>query len=205
MICSVHRVPRIAGFVVMVLLSSGASAQIGAATERAAARAAVTAAERQAAERAAKEAATATSRRAATQAADRVIKRWSSSLCKSAAPCPLPSKTADTFKGGSYDEVILGSDTVLYRAFHDPKHRFGVAGERFSYWSRSDSRGVQATVDSAIDVSRYGNTAERLVAVRVPKGTRVYEGLTQSIHKGPAGGGNQVVLDDVRLAWEVKP
>lgn len=189
----------------LLVMPVAATAQIGAAAERAAARAAVTAAERQAAERAAKAAATATSRRAATQAADRVIKRWSSSLCKSAAPCPLPAKMADTFKGGSYDEVILGSDTVLYRAFHDPKHRFGMAGERFSYWSRSDSRGVQAAVDNAIDVSRYGNTAERLVAVRVPRGTRVYEGQTQSIQRGPIGGGNQVVLDDVRPAWEVKP
>ena len=188
-----------------VLLPGAASAQIGAAAERAAARAAVTAAERQSAERTAKEAAGATSRRALNQAADRVVKRWSSSFCKPAVPCPLPAKTANTFKGGSYDEVILGGDTVLYRVFHEPAHRFGMPGERFSYWSRSDARGTQAAVDSAIDVSKYGNTAERLVAVRVPRGTRVYEGKTQSIERGPIGGGNQVVVDGVRPGWEVKP
>lgn len=187
------------------LLPGAAAAQIGAAAERAAARAAVTAAERQAAERAAKDAAGATSRRAVNQAADHVVKRWSSSFCKPAAPCPLPAKTANSFKGGSYDEVVLGGDTVLYRVFHEPAHRFGLPGERFSYWSRSNARGTQAAVDSAIDVSKYGNTAERLVAVRVPRGTRVYEGKTQSIERGPIGGGNQVVVDSVRPDWEVKP
>ena len=205
MLYSGRRVLRIAVLSASVLYSGAAAAQIAAAAERAAAHAAVTAAERQAAARAAKEAAGATTRRTVNQAADRVAKRWSSSLCKPAAPCPLPAKTANTIKGGSYDEVILGNDTVLHRVFHEPAHRFGMPGERFSYWTRSDARGTQAAVDSAIDASRYGNTAERLVAVRVPQGTRVYEGKTQGMERGPIGGGNQVVVDGVRVDWEVKP
>lgn len=204
MFSSCSRVSCIAVLSAIVLFPGAASAQIGAAAERAATRAAVAAAERQAAERAAKKAAGATSRRAVNKAADRVVKRWSSSLCKPTAPCPLPAKTANTFKGGSYDEVILGKDTVLYRVLHDPTHKFGMPGERYSYWSRSDARGTQAVLDSAIEVSRYGNTAERLVAVRVPRGTRVYEGNTRGIERGPIGGGNQVVVDGVRPDWEVK-
>jgi len=101
-----------------------------------------------------KTAAEAVSRRAVVNASDRVIKRWASSLCKPAAPCPLPAKTANTFVGGSYDEVILGKDTILYRAFHEPKFKFGEPGERLSYWSRSKANNVQATIDSAIPVSK---------------------------------------------------
>ena len=185
---------------------------VGAAAERAAQRAATQAAERAAAEQASKAAAEAASRRAATNAADRVVKRWTSSLCKPAAPCPLPERTAGTFNGGSYNEVILGSDTVLYRAIHDPKFKFGKPGEP-SYWSRSDAKGVQAVIDSAIPVLRNGNTAERLVAIRVPKGKTVFEGKTQEIvfeektrgiERGPIGGGNQVVIDGVKPEWEIK-
>lgn len=204
MLSSFSGVLCIAVLSAIVLLPGAVSAQIGAAAERAAARAALAPAERQAAERAAKEAAGVSSRRAMNEAVDRVVKRWSSSLCKPAASCPLPAKVANTFKGGSYNEVMLGKDTILYRVFHDPTHKLGMPGERFSYWSRSDARGTQAVVDRAIDVSGYGNTAERLVAVRVPRGTRVYEGVTQSIERGPIGGGNQIVVDGVRADWEVK-
>lgn len=205
MFCLGNRPSRIALLCAIGLLAGPASAQVGAAAERAAARAAVTAAERQGVQRATIEAAGTSSRRAATRSADRVVTRWSSSLCKPSTPCPLPARTANTFKGGSYDEVILGEDTVLYRAFHEPAHRFGAPGESFSYWTRSNARGTQAAVDSAIDVSRFGNTAERLVAVRVPRGTRVYEGKTQGTERGPIGGGSQVVIDRVRPDWEVRP
>lgn len=198
------RVLCIAVLFAIVLLPAAVSAQIGAAAERAAARAALAGAERQAAERAAKDVGGASSRRAMNEAVDRVVKRWSSSLCKSATPCPLPARVANTFKGGSYDEVILGKDTILYRNYQDPTHKLGMPGERFSYWSRSDARGTQAVVDSAIDVSRYGNTGERQVAVRVPRGTRIYEGVTQSIQRGPIGGGSQVMVDGVRLEWQMK-
>ncbi len=189
---------------IALMLPSVVPAQVGAAVERAAQRASAQAVERAAAQRASKTAAEAASRRPVAKATDRVIKRWNSSLCKSTAACPLPAKTANTFVGGSYDEVSLGRDTVLYRAYHDPKIKFGAPGERFTYWSRTDARGVQAVVDRSIPVSNYGNTAERLVAVRVPKGTRVFEGKAQSMERGPIGGGNQVVVDGVKSDWEVE-
>lgn len=179
------------------------SAWVGEVAERAAQRAAIQAAERSAAKQASKNAAETASRRALTQTGDRVVKRWASSLCKPYNPCPLPAKTANTFVGGAYDEVILSNDTVLYRVYHEPKFKFGAPGEA-SYWSRSDVRGIQAAVDRSIPVSKNGNTAERLVAIRVPKGTRIFEGKAQALERGPAGGGGQVVIDEVRPGWEIK-
>jgi hypothetical protein len=196
--------PRIIALFICLVISSTVSAQIGAAAQRAAARAAATAAERQAIGRAAKGVVRSTPRNSVNHAADRVVKRWTSSLCKPSAPCPLDAKTANTFRGGSYNEVRLGRDTVFYRAYHSPTRKFGAPNARFSYWSRSDATGTKAVVDRGIEVSRYGNTAERLVAIKVPKGTRVFEGVTQRIHKGPIGGGNQVILEKARPAWEIK-
>ena len=186
-------------------LPTSAYAQIGAAAERAAARAAVTSAEREAAERASKTGAGEASRRAATDTADRVVTRWSSSLCKSRAACPLPEGTANSFVGGSYDEVVLGKDTVLYRAFHERTFKLGNPAERFTYWSRTATKGTHAAIDSAIPVSKNGNLADRVVAIRVPRGTRVFEGSARGIEQGPVGGGSQVVLEGVKPEWEMLP
>ena len=184
-----------------------ACSPVSGAAERAAARAAARTAERKSAERAAKEAAAAVAARTGTkQAADAVVRRWYSVTCKPTKPCPLPQHVGNTFVGGSYNEVALGSDTVLYRVYANRLNRLGPSGQRYSYWSRSDARGTQAIVDSAIPVSRQGNTATRQVAVRVPQGTHVFEGRTQGIpHGGPVGGGNQVVVDGVRPEWVIGP
>jgi multidrug efflux pump subunit AcrA (membrane-fusion protein) len=169
------------------------------AAERSAARAAALAAERKAAEKAAQEAA---ARSAARQAGDRVVRRWNNALCKPSLPCPLPESVGRTFTGGSYDEVVLARDTVLYRVHADPSHRLGEPGQPFSYWTRSDARYTQAVIDSAIPVSRNANTAHLQVAIMVPKGTRLFEGRTASIpHGGPTGGGNQIVLERVPAEW----
>lgn len=192
---------RAAAILTFLAFSYAAHAQIGPAIERAAARAALKAAETQAVKRAT--AGVATSRSSINQATDRVVKKWSSSLCKPAAPCPLDEKTANTFRGGSYKEVILGRDTTLYRAYHNPDRKFGDPSGQVSYWSRSDATGTKAVVDRGIEVSRYGNTANRLVAIKVPKGTRVYEGIAHGIHKGPIGGGNQIILNKVKPEWEI--
>ena len=149
-----YLVPRVTVLFTCLVFSCSALAQIGAAAERAAIRAAATAAERQGAERAAKGVASSTLRSTVNHTNDRIVKRWTSSLCKTTAPCPLDEKTANTFKGGSYDEIVLGSDTVLFRAYHYPARKLGMPNERFSYWSRSDATGTKAAVDSAIEVSR---------------------------------------------------
>lgn len=180
---------------------STAQAQVAGAVERAAARAAVHAAQRQAAQRAA---IAATERQAARRAADRVVRRWSLPLCKPELRCPLPPSVAGTFRGGSYDEVILQKDTMLYRVYSNPAAKLVRPGHRYSYWSRSDARGLAAAIDGAINVSRWGNTGQYQVAIRVPRGTRVFEGHTERPDSGwPVGGGNQVVMQKVRPEWVV--
>ena len=175
-----------------------ASAQIARAAQRSAARAATHAAERSAAERAAARASqSVAAAQARRQVRDTVIRRWSSALCKPARPCPLPDQHANSFRGGSYNEVRLGQDTRLYRAYANPVYRYGNPRDRYSYWSRSSSRDTQAVIDSAIPVSRNGNTAHRQSSITLPRGTRVFEGETRQIRGGPVGGGNQVIVENV--------
>jgi len=168
---------------------------VSSSAEKAAARAAKRAAERQGAQRAA----------AALATRDIVLRRWHAVMCQPTRRCPLPRDIADSFAGSSYDEILLGSDTVLFRVYAREMNRMGPAGKRYTYWSRSDARGTQAVVDGAIPVASNGNVATRQVAIRVPKGTTVFEGKTQGIpHGGPVGGGNQVVIDGVRQEWVIK-
>jgi len=175
------------------------SAQVIGAAERAAARAAGKAAERTAAERAA--AKTITVKTSKTPA-DRVVKRWSNYICEQKSRCPLPQHVAQTFRGGSYNQVELQSNTVLYRVHADPALKLGRPGEQYSFWSRSDARGIQAAIDSAIPVSRNGNTAQLQTVIRVPRGTTVYEGITGQTAVGrTVGGGNQVVVKEVNPKW----
>lgn len=183
-----------------------AHAQFASIIGKSAAKAAASAAERQAAGRAVRNSAAQSGVRGAVANIERdyVVKRWSSALCKPASPCPLNEKTANTFNGGSYNETILGSDTVLYRVYHRPDRKFSGSGERYSYWSRSDAKGLQAAIDGAIEVSRYGNMAGRQVMIRVPKGTRIYEGEAHGNYRGTAGGGNQIILEGTKPEWELK-
>ncbi|MGZ0020552.1 hypothetical protein [Nitrosomonas sp. wSCUT-2] len=193
----------VAAALICLIISPAASAYIGSA-QRAAAHAAAAAAQRHTMKRPLPVSAKPFVQRVAAREPDRVVKRWTSSLCKPANPCPLDEKTANTFRGGSYAETILSKDTILYRNYHLPSRKFGAVNERFSYWSRNSASGTQAVIDRAIDVSRYGNRADRIVAVRVPKGTRVYEGATHGLDKGAVGGGNQVILDRVRPEWKIR-
>lgn len=182
-------------------LTWSAHSQVIGAAERAAARAAGQAAQRQAAERAAMAAAEGQALRGT---ADRVVRRWSLPLCKSEFKCPLPPSVARTFRGGSYDEVILQKDTMLYRVYSDPAAKLGQPGQTYSYWSRSDARGLSAAIDGAIEVSRWGNTGQHQVAIRVPRGIRVFEGQAGRPDSGrPIGGGSQVVMEKVRPEWIV--
>ncbi|MGQ0700466.1 MAG: hypothetical protein ACT4PZ_19780 [Panacagrimonas sp.] len=188
---------------------TGAEAQVLGAAERAASRAAKQAAERQAA---------AATQRAANNAADRVVRRWSNPQCKAQARCPLPDEFGKTFVGGSYDEVVLSKPTRLYRVHADDKAALGNSDKLHSYWSRSESRGTQATIEKGIDVARTGNTAHKQVVIELPAGTRIYEGRvapnlgrTQVDRRGApgigtqVGGGNQVVLDvKVKPEWIVE-
>lgn len=196
------RAIRLSALVLLPLSSTITPTPAQAQWLRSAERAAVRAAERHAGERAA---ARTLAARAGRQAADRLVHRWTVSLCKPARPCPLPERHASSFTGGSYSEVLLGKDTRLYRVYSRPGYRLGVPGERYSYWSRSDATGSRAVIDSAIPTTRNGNRAVRRVSIVVPRGVTVYEGTARGLPRGPVGGGSQVILDGVRRNWVVKP
>ena len=110
---------------------------------------------------------------------------------------PLPESLVDTFRSGTYDEVILQSDTTLYRVYG------GTAGKLGSFWTRTVPTGpLQAQIDLALK-SEWGNTAENVVTINVPAGTTIFEGIVASQGNGLLGGANQVIIQNVNPNWVV--
>jgi hypothetical protein len=106
---------------------------------------------------------------------------------------PLPAKVAGTFRGGSYSQVALQSDTVLYRTYGGTSQN--PIG---SYWSRTPPSGpLQARMDLALPP---GNTAQGVTQIRVPQGTVIFEG-SAGPNFGQLGGGNQVYIPKVNPGW----
>jgi filamentous hemagglutinin len=114
---------------------------------------------------------------------------------------PLPQAIANTFRGGSYAEVLTETPTILYRVYG------GTAKELGGYWSRTPPAGpVQSIIDSALN-PQWGNTAVNVVKIEVPVGTKFYEGAAAA-QGGLVGGGSQVLFPkDVKIdsSWIKKP
>ena len=110
---------------------------------------------------------------------------------------PLPEALAKTFRSGSYSEVILESDTVLYRVYGGNSGKFG------QFWTRTKPLGpLQSQIDLALK-PEWGNTAENIVSIKVPKGTTIFEGVAESQGYGLVGGGNQIIIPKVDQNWEL--
>lgn len=104
----------------------------------------------------------------------------------------LGDEVAATFKGGQYTSRTLDEEIVLRRVYG------GTSPELGPYWSRT-------SYSSTGRAKQYlalppGNTAERVVTIRVPAGTTIYEGKAAA-HYGRLGGGNQVYIPRVDPAW----
>jgi hypothetical protein len=113
-------------------------------------------------------------------------------------PGPLGADVANTFRGASYTESALSEDTTLYRSYG------GTAGELGPYWTRTPPAGpLQATMDSALNPA-WGNTAQNVSSIVVPKGTTIYEGFAAP-QGGLLGGGSQVYIPKVNPNWLVHP
>ena len=113
-------------------------------------------------------------------------------------PGPLGADTAATFRGGSYTESALSEDTTLYRVYG------GNAGPLGSYWTRTAPAGpLQSTIDSALNPA-WGNTAQNVSTIVVPKGTTIYEGFAAP-QGGLLGGGSQVYIPKVNPTWLINP
>ena len=109
---------------------------------------------------------------------------------------PLSGDVASTFRGGSYSQTTLGSDTTLYRVYGGSSPQIGP------YWSRTAPSGpLQSTIDLALNPN-WGNTAQNVATIRVPAGTTIYEGFTAP-QGGLVGGGNQVYIPKVNPSWVV--
>ncbi|MDC8445886.1 MAG: hypothetical protein LV471_08200, partial [Nitrosomonas sp.] len=113
-------------------------------------------------------------------------------------PGPLDDATAATFRSGSYTATTVSKTTTLHRVYG------GSAGKLGHYWTRTKPSGpLQSQLDSAL-APQWGNTAQHVVNIRVPKGTTIFEGAAapQSTGVGQIlGGGNQVYIPRVDPKW----
>ncbi len=113
-------------------------------------------------------------------------------------PGPLDDAVTATFRSGSYSATTVSETTTLYRVYG------GSAGKLSSYWTRTKPSGaLQSQLDLAL-VPQWGNTAENVVSIKVPRGTTIYEGAAapQSTGVGQIlGGGNQVYIPRVDPKW----
>jgi RHS repeat-associated protein len=105
---------------------------------------------------------------------------------------PLPSNLADTFRSGTYTEMVTTEPITLYRAYTEGAHPLG------NFWSRDVSMGpMQTQMDSALNPA-WGNQATAVSSIQVPAGTTFYEGIVgpQPIAGGGIllGGGDQIVF-----------
>ncbi|WP_417836298.1 DUF637 domain-containing protein [Thalassospira tepidiphila] len=102
---------------------------------------------------------------------------------------PLSPEIANTFRSGTYLDVITTEPTKLYRVISDNGNPSG------GYWTRNKPEGpLQSVIDSALD-QNWGNTATRVVEMEVPAGTRLFEGAAAP-QRGLVGGGNQIYFDE---------
>jgi hypothetical protein len=123
---------------------------------------------------------------------------------------------ANTFRSGTYDEVVLAEDTRMYRVVTVDGNPNG------GFWTREKPTGpLQSQLDSALlpEWKLRDPHAERLVTKAqathyvesiVPKGTVIYEGAAghQAGRAMPGsslvGGGAQVYVPEVPTNWLVK-
>jgi hypothetical protein len=110
-------------------------------------------------------------------------------------PGPLETDVAETFRSASYTARRLAQPKDLWRAYSVKKRKLGA------YWTDIQPRGpLQTSIDSALHPS-FKNAATKVVHIRVPAGTTVYEGSAGP--KGYPGGGPQFLLKKRPPSWEV--
>jgi hypothetical protein len=83
-------------------------------------------------------------------------------------PGPLDKRIADTFRSSSYTEKITPKEIILYRVISKNGNPTG------NYLTRAKPRGPLASViDSSLD-QNWGNTATKIVKLKIPKGIKLY-------------------------------
>ena len=118
----------------------------------------------------------------------------------------LPGKPATNFYGGKYNQTVLTDDLVLYRG--------GEAGKPLGQWfTREAPQSVaQIRIDSAVKpqwidpktgVLTGTSTIDTMYAVRIPKGTTIYEGPV-GYQGGIYMGGSSANQIFVPTPWNIK-
>ena len=111
-------------------------------------------------------------------------------------PGPLGNQVASTFRSATYTELTTSEATTLYRVYGGNSPQLGP------YWTRTAPSGpLQSTIDSALNPA-WGNTANNVVTIQVPTGTKIFEGVAAP-QGGLLGGGNQVFIQTVNPTWIV--
>ncbi|VVE76420.1 hypothetical protein PAN31117_05392 [Pandoraea anapnoica] len=102
-------------------------------------------------------------------------------------PGPLSPDIANTFRSGTYTQIVAEQPTTLYRVYG------GTANQLGGFWTSTPPAGpVQSVVDSAL-LPQWGNTATNVVKIEIPAGTVYFTGVAAP-QGGLVGGGNQVVF-----------
>jgi filamentous hemagglutinin len=102
-------------------------------------------------------------------------------------PGPLSLDVVNTFRSGTYTEMVAQQPITLYRVYG------GIAKPIGSYWTQTPPTGpLQSIIDSAL-LPEWGNTASSVVKIEIPVGTKYYTGVAAR-QGGLVGGGNQVVF-----------
>jgi hypothetical protein len=113
-------------------------------------------------------------------------------------PGPLDDLIASSFRSGAYTATTLSESTTFYRVYGGGAKKIG------SYWTRTKPAGpFQSQLDYAL-APQWGNTANNMVTIRVPKGVTIYEGFAAPQSTGVGhlyGGGNQVFIPRVNPTW----
>jgi len=116
-------------------------------------------------------------------------------------PGPLPERVVQNFRSATYTERVLREPLELRRDYSKPEFKLGA------WWTPDELTPLQARIDLAI-LPEWGNTMKHVVRIRVPKGTKIYEGLAapQEGYFGTlVGGGRQVYIDKkiIDKSWVV--
>ena len=128
----------------------------------------------------------------------------SESTTQATPACPLPANLAVTFLESKCTRVVLSQPTTFYRYFSADTNRYGryLTTDRFS---------VNTDVIRSLALHQdWGNKAIRSLAVTVPAGTAVYQGVVapQTPSACYPGGGQQTFIEnskDPSITWVEGP
>ncbi|WP_413741332.1 hypothetical protein ACL2XO_19585 [Sodalis sp. RH15] len=108
---------------------------------------------------------------------------------------------ASTFRSGTYVEKIATEELYFYR------DHGGSAKANGRFWTTEPSNGpLQSQLDSAI-LPEWGNTFENHSVIKIPTGTKYYEGYSasqagsQGMQTTLHGGGTQIFLPSLKNEW----